>query len=93
MTITRSLINEARKIMEATETKGSMVGKYKVDHNPQAAEFGFVSQKAFKDNSKKVGGNKGVQAMIKKGKTIDQISKEFGMYKDAVKMMAAGETL
>ena len=79
--------------MEATEPKGSTVGKYRVDHNPMAAEFGFVSQKAFDDNKKKVGGNKGVQAMIKKGKTIDQISKEYGMYKDAVKKMAAGQTL
>jgi hypothetical protein len=25
---------------------------------------------------------------MKQGKTVDQISKEFGMFKDAVKMMA-----
>ena len=31
--------------------------------------------------------------MIKRGKTVDQISKEFGMYPDAVKLMAKGQTL
>jgi hypothetical protein len=77
------------KVVETEEARES----YKVKNNPMAGSFGFVSKKAMDDNVKKVGGNKGVQAMIKKGKTVDQISKEFGMYPAAVKKMAKGQTL
>ncbi len=65
-----------------------MVGKYKVKYDFTANEFGFVNTQAKKDNHDKVGGNSGVKKMIKQGKTVDQISKEFGMFKDAVKSMA-----
>ena len=75
-------------IAEATEKEGSMVGKYKVEYDFEANEFGFVNKQAKKDNHDKVGGNSGVKKMIKQGKTVDQISKEFGMFKDAVKSMA-----
>jgi hypothetical protein len=75
-------------IVEATEKEGSMVGKYKVKYDFTANEFGFVNTQAKKDNHDKVGGNSGVKKMIKQGKTVDQISKEFGMFKDAVKSMA-----
>jgi len=71
----------------------AMMGNYKIDNNPMAGEFGFVSMKAMNDNEKKVGGNKGVQAMMKKGMSADAIAKKYGMYPDAVKMMAKGQSL
>ena len=76
------------RLNEAIEKEGSMVGKYKVVYDPMANEFGFVNKQAMSDNSKKVGGDSGIKKMLKQGKTVDQISKEFGMFKDAVKMMA-----
>ena len=76
------------RLNEAIEKEGSMVGKYKVVYDPMANEFGFVNKQAMSDNSKKVGGDSGIKKMMKQGKTVDQISKEFGMFKDAVKMMA-----
>ena len=68
-------------------------GNYKIENDPMAGEFGFVSKKAMDDNQKIVGGNKGVQAMIKKGMSADAIAKKYGMYPDAVKMMAKGQSL
>ena len=76
------------RLNEAIEKEGSMVGKYKVVYDPMANEFEFVNKQAMSDNSKKVGGDSGIKKMMKQGKTVDQISKEFGMFKDAVKMMA-----
>ena len=81
-----------KKIDEAVERKGTMVGKYKVAHDFMSSEFGFVNDQAMKDNEKKVGGNKGVQDMIKKGMSTKDISQKFGMYHDAVKMMAKGKS-
>jgi len=68
-------------------------GNYKIENDPMAGEFGFVSKKAMDDNEKIVGGNKGVQAMMKKGMSADAIAKKYGMYPDAVKMMAKGQSL
>ncbi len=71
----------------------AMMGNYKIENDPMAGEFGFVSMKAMNDNEKAVGGNKGVQAMMKKGMSVDAIAKKYGMYPDAVKMMAKGQSL
>ena len=89
--IAKSLVLKDKRFAHHVEEVD--LNEYKVENDPMAGEFGFVSKKAMDDNVKKVGGNKGVQAMIKKGKTVDQISKEFGMYPDAVKKMAKGQTL
>tara|TARA_B100001063_G_scaffold175032_1_gene163987 strand:- start:412 stop:741 length:330 start_codon:yes stop_codon:yes gene_type:complete len=83
---------EKKNIDEAIEKKGTMVGKYKVAHDFMSSEFGFVNDQAMKDNEKKVGGNKGVQDMIKKGMSTKDISQKFGMYHDAVKLMAKGKS-
>ena len=71
----------------------AMMGKYRIEKDPMAGEFGFVSKKAFDDNQKTVGGNKGVMAMVKRGMNPDMIAKKYGMYPDAVRKMAKGQTL
>ena len=71
----------------------AMMGNYKIENDPMAGEFGFVSKKAFDDNQKKVGGNKGVMTMVKRGMNPDMIAKKYGMYPDAVRKMAKGQTL
>ena len=70
-----------------------MMGNYKIENDPMAGEFGFVSKKAMDDNAKTVGGNKGVMAMVKRGMNPDMIAKKYGMYPAAVKKMAKGQTL
>jgi len=84
---------KTEEFIKEDELSEKMMGKYRMENDPMAGEFGFVSKKAFQDNQKTVGGNKGVMAMIKKGMKIDQIAKEYGMYPAAVKKMSKGQTL
>jgi hypothetical protein len=83
----------AEEFIKEDNLSEKMMGKYRIENDPMAGEFGFVSKKAFDDNQKKVGGNKGVMTMVKRGMNPDMIAKKYGMYPDAVRKMAKGQTL
>ena len=83
----------AEEFIKEDELSEAMMGNYKIENDPMAGEFGFVSKKAMDDNAKTVGGNKGVMAMVKRGMNPDMIAKKYGMYPAAVKKMAKGQTL
>jgi len=84
---------KTEEFIKEDELSEAMMGSYKIENDPMAGEFGFVSKKAMDDNAKTVGGNKGVMAMVKRGMNPDMIAKKYGMFPAAVKKMAKGQTL
>jgi len=84
---------KTEEFIKEDELSEAMMGSYKIENDPMAGEFGFVSKKAMNDNAKTVGGNKGVMAMVKRGMNPDMIAKKYGMFPAAVKKMAKGQTL